>query len=287
MRSHILTITNHKSQIYACESQTQMSFGYAPQGRGSSVSVDFLVSWTADLPFADFQFFVFFCPIFACQSVHLSSLFLVCHLFFCLFFWRDLNEAQYPTTSTSILQRTTTAHSYPLLLSPHCHTHATMNAGQPDDKDAGNSNVDAGNSGDDDNDGSVNAAGGENARERRGQRVWQHHGSHDNNDDIEYGYPWSRRITTYENCGSSSFTPAQLMEQETYYRLAEVVIHHVVYILQLILLHQASYVRLHLLIGRWSGVSAVSMASAIELARAKMQQIMDTINWLFFVLRWI
>jgi hypothetical protein len=28
--SHILTITNHKSQIYNCESQTQMSFGYAP-----------------------------------------------------------------------------------------------------------------------------------------------------------------------------------------------------------------------------------------------------------------
>ncbi len=29
-RSHIPTITNHKSQIYNFESQTQMSFGYAP-----------------------------------------------------------------------------------------------------------------------------------------------------------------------------------------------------------------------------------------------------------------
>jgi hypothetical protein len=27
-RSHISTVTNHKSQIYDCESQTQMSFGY-------------------------------------------------------------------------------------------------------------------------------------------------------------------------------------------------------------------------------------------------------------------
>ncbi len=59
------------------------------------LSVIFLVSWTADLPFADFPFFVFFCPSFAFLSVHLSSLFLVCCLFFCLFFWQDLDEAQY------------------------------------------------------------------------------------------------------------------------------------------------------------------------------------------------
>ncbi len=46
-----------------------------------------------------------------------------------------------------------------------------MNARQPEDNDAGNSNVDTGNSGDDANDDSVDAVGGENARERRGQRV--------------------------------------------------------------------------------------------------------------------
>ncbi len=60
-------------------------------------SVIFLVSWTADLPFADFPFFVFFCPSFACLSVHLSSLFLVCCLFIHLFFWPDLDESQYPS----------------------------------------------------------------------------------------------------------------------------------------------------------------------------------------------
>jgi hypothetical protein len=147
-----------------------------------------------------------------------------------------------------------------------------MNAGQPEDKDAGNSNIDAGNSGDNANDGSAVAAGGENARERRGQRVWQCHSSHNNDDYIEYGYRWSRRKTAYENCGSSSITPAQIMEQETYSSFAEVVIHPVVYILQLILLHRASYVHLRSLIERWSGVSAVSMASAIELAKAKMQK---------------
>jgi hypothetical protein len=87
----------------------------------------------------------------------------------------------------------------------------TMNAGQHEDNNAGNSNVDAGNSGDDTDDGSVNAAGGENVRERRGQRVQQHHGSHNNNDDIEYGYCWTRRRTTYRNCSSSSLTPAQII----------------------------------------------------------------------------
>jgi hypothetical protein len=67
----------------------------------------------------------------------------------------------------------------------------------------------------------------------------------------------------------------------------EVVIQCVVYILQLILLHRASYVHLHSLIEQWSVVSTVSMASAIELAREKMQQIMDASNRLFFLLRWI
>ncbi len=70
-----------------------------------------------------FPFIVFFCPSFACLSAHLLSLFLVCCLVFCPFFWWVLDEAQYPTTPSSILQRTTTAHSYPLLPSPHCHTH--------------------------------------------------------------------------------------------------------------------------------------------------------------------
>ncbi len=105
--------------------------------------------------------------------------------------------------------------------------------------------------GEDDKDSSVIAAGGENARERRGQRVRQRHSSHshNNNDDIEYGYHWLRRRAMDENCGLSSLTPAQIMEQETYYRFAGVVIHCVVYILQLVLLHQASCVHLRVLIG--------------------------------------
>jgi hypothetical protein len=85
---------------------------------------------------------------------------------------------------------------------------STMNARQHEDNDdADNSDVDVGNSGDDTDDGSVNIAGGEKSRERRSQRVWHCNDSHDNDDEIEYGYHRSRQRTSYKNRGSSSLTP--------------------------------------------------------------------------------
>ncbi len=91
--------------------------------------------------------------------------------------------------------------------------------------------------------------------------------------------------TSYEYWGSSLLTPAQIMEQETYYRYAEVAVQHVTYILQLILLHQAWCVTLHATIGQWSGI--VSIASAIASAWGKVQQIMNAVNQMFFIARWI
>ena len=55
------------------------------------------------------------------------------------------------------------------------------------------------------------------------------------------------------------------MEQDTYYRYAEVAVERVTYILQLILLHQASYFSLRASISRWSGVA--SMARTVAIAR--------------------
>ncbi len=108
----------------------------------------------------------------------------------------------------------------------------------------------------------------------------------ENGDDkVQYGYRCSRRRTSYEYQGSSSLTPAQIMEQETYYRYAEVVVQRVSYLLQLILLHQASYISLHATIGRWSGIAG--MAKAIVSAREKMQKIMNAVTPLFFIARWI
>jgi hypothetical protein len=117
-------------------------------------------------------------------------------------------------------------------------------------------------------------------------RVTENNDADDKDDaDIHYGYRRSWRRTLYEYQGSSSLTPAQIMEQETYYRYAEVAVQRITYILQLILLHQASYVSLCASIGRWSGI--VSMAAAIESAQGKMQQIMNAVNRMFFVARWI
>ncbi len=72
----------------------------------------------------------------------------------------------------------------------------------------------------------------------------------ENGDDkVQYGYRRSRRRTSYEYRGSSLLTPTQIMEQETYYRYAEIAVQQVSYLLQLILLHQASYVSLRATIG--------------------------------------
>jgi hypothetical protein len=95
-------------------------------------------------------------------------------------------------------------------------------------------------------------------------------GVHEDDDaEIQYGYCRSRRRTSYEYRGSSLLTPAQIMEQEAYYRYAEVAVQRVTYILQLILLHQASYVTLRATLGQWSGID--SMTSAIAFAREKMR----------------
>jgi len=74
------------------------------------------------------------------------------------------------------------------------------------------------------------------------------------------------------------------MEQETYYRYAEVAVQRVTYILQLILLHQASYVSLCASITRWSGIA--SMEGAVIIAREKVARIMAAVNWLFILVRW-
>ena len=124
--------------------------------------------------------------------------------------------------------------------------------------------------------------GSDHARGGRGQRVRRRL---DDSDELEYEYRRSRRRTSYENRGSSSLTPAQKVKQETYYRYAEEAVERVVFILHLVLLHQASYVALRSLVGRWSGVSVVNVASVVETARAKMKRMLDAVHHLLFVLR--
>ncbi len=73
------------------------------------LSVVFLVSWTEDLPFADFPFFFFYCHSFACLSAHSPSFFLAgswrdptiyspshgafCHM---IFYWKFFQRRMLP-----------------------------------------------------------------------------------------------------------------------------------------------------------------------------------------------
>ena len=139
----------------------------------------------------------------------------------------------------------------------------------------------------DDDDGDVDdwsdlsADGVDDTRERRDQRARQR------SNFREYGYRRSRRRTSYEYRGSSSISPANIMEQETYYRYAEVAVQRISYILQLILLHRASYVSICLMIGRWSGTGSVIMASAVASARQKMRKILKSVDGMLLMVRWI
>ena len=50
-------------------------------------------------------------------------------------------------------------------------------------------------------------------------------GDSDDDEDIEYGFRRARRDVSYEHRASSSLRPAQLMEQEVYYAVAEDLLH--------------------------------------------------------------
>ena len=106
-------------------------------------------------------------------------------------------------------------------------------------------------------------------------------------DELEYGYRDSRRRTSYEQRGSSSLTPAQIMEQESYYDYATMAFERSMYFLRLIVLHRAVYASLCSLVGRWSVSNVASAASVVEAARAKMKRILDAVHRLFFILQWI
>ena len=84
-------------------------------------------------------------------------------------------------------------------------------------------------------------------------------------DELEYGYRDSRQRTSYKQRGSCSLTPAQIMEQETYYDYAMMDIEQSMYFLFLIILHRAVYASLCLLVGQWSVVNVASMASASKM----------------------
>ncbi len=59
-------------------------------------------------------------------------------------------------------------------------------------------------------------------------------GDDDNNDDLQYGWRNRHNRTSYENRGTNSLTPAQLMDQDTYYGYAWMSLHQGMHILHLV-----------------------------------------------------
>jgi DDE superfamily endonuclease len=100
-------------------------------------------------------------------------------------------------------------------------------------------------------------------------------GQDDGSDELQFGWRSTRRRTAYEHRGSSSLTPAQVMDQQTHYGYAWMSLMQGIYVLQLILHHLAIYLRL-----RWLG----NFTSSI---RAKMLGIKDLVEKLLFFSRWI
>ena len=73
--------------------------------------------------------------------------------------------------------------------------------------------------------------------------------SNSEDDELEYGYRDSRQRTSYEQRGSSSLTPAQIMEQESYYDYAMMAFERSMYFLRIIVLHHAVFTSLCSLVG--------------------------------------
>jgi hypothetical protein len=71
-------------------------------------------------------------------------------------------------------------------------------------------------------------------------------GQDDGSDELQFGWRSTRRQTSYKHRGSSSLTPAQVMDQQTHYGYAWMSLMQGIYVLQLIHHHLA----ICLLVGR-------------------------------------
>jgi hypothetical protein len=74
-------------------------------------------------------------------------------------------------------------------------------------------------------------------------------GAKDGSEELQYSWHNTRRRTAYEHRGTSSLTPAEVMDRQTYYGYARMSLVQGINVLQHVLLHLTSYLRLHLFLG--------------------------------------
>lgn len=112
-------------------------------------------------------------------------------------------------------------------------------------------------------------------------------GGEDREEEVYYGIRRSRRATSWEYRDSSSLTPAQVMEQEVYYNMAEDVLLKSMHLLNIITAIFLAYESFKARIGRWQSLGGrVGAAAAISGAREKMEKLKEKIDRLLFLLSW-
>ena len=109
----------------------------------------------------------------------------------------------------------------------------------------------------------------------------------DEEDDIQYGIRQAIRDTSYHYRDSSSLTPAQIMERDTYYQAAEDILELCALVVQIMFTAFNAHNHIRALIGRWRRIGDDAMSAAIEAMHTKMMQLKDFIEKLTVMLTWI
>jgi hypothetical protein len=108
-------------------------------------------------------------------------------------------------------------------------------------------------------------------------------GNENNKDHLQYGWKNTCWGTSYKHRGASTLTPAQVMDQDTYYGYAWMSFVQSMYMFHLVLLHLESYLRLHWFVNQMGNPTG-NYTSSIW---AKMQSMIDCVDRLVFLIRWV
>jgi hypothetical protein len=108
-------------------------------------------------------------------------------------------------------------------------------------------------------------------------------GSEESFNNLQYGWRNTHRRTSYEHRRTSSLTPAQIMDQQTYYGYAWTSLAQGMHIFLLVLLHLASYLCLRWFLDR-VGDSTGYYSTSIW---TKVESIKVCVDKLLFLMRWI
>ena len=109
----------------------------------------------------------------------------------------------------------------------------------------------------------------------------------DDEEGIEYGERLTRRSISVQNRGSSSLRPAQILDQEVLFNVAERALERSFVLVQLLLSMYATYIRYHAIVARWQRYGSIAMEDAIAAVQSRMLNIRCAMKRLVLIMRWI